>query len=211
MARRQLDPTAQRLLAELERLEKAPWPDAQTAYAAVLLALATRCEAPAGKAEVYRWLLAVAGGVLFVRDETRRQCREDALRDLIAECAGLLQRARVGLDPATRPNLRSLLTAQVIWRANNLFESRHARHARRAGQVLAVCPLVPAPSPNAVAAVLARQVGDRLDLADPRDRALLFVAMGYSIAEAARKTGCSRQQIYRAQAALAERCGWHDE
>lgn len=209
MASRQVDPLARRLLADIRRLESTAWPAVRQAYAAALLVLATRCEAPAGKAELYRWYMRRAGGSLVVRDPTRARCRQDALHDVVADCAGLLLRIRAGLDDGKRPNLQSLLVAQVIWRAGDILRSQHERHTRLRA-ALEPCSVNPARPAGPDAAVLAREVGDQIDLDDRRERALLLVAEGHSIAEAARRTGSSRQQIYRARATVAARCGWHE-
>ncbi len=59
---------------------------------------------------------------------------------------------------------------------------------------------------------LATELVDMLDTGEPADRALLLVAQGHSIAAAARKTGASRQAIYRRRERLrAELEGDADE
>ena len=68
---RSTDPVARHVLSTIMRLEGAPWPAALRAYGAHLLALATRCERPAGKAEMYRWFMRETGGVLVVCDPQR--------------------------------------------------------------------------------------------------------------------------------------------
>lgn len=198
---RESDPEARRLLAEIERLEAEPWPDALDDYAAALLELGARCEQPAGTAEVYRWSARRLGALLNNGSPARRQLRADAHADIAATLPGTLWRCRAGLDPRRRPNLVSVLRAAVIWRANDIAESMHGRHARRQGDT---------PRPVGVArgsafnTVHAHEVCRRLAAGDASSRALLLVARGESIAEAARRLGVSRQQIYRARELLIE-------
>ena len=60
-----------------------------------------------------------------------RECRADALADLITELPGTLLRIRAGLDDGKRPHLASMLRAAFLWRSTDLLESVHLRHARR--------------------------------------------------------------------------------
>ncbi len=195
---RPTDPDAERLLMAALRLEGAPWPRALQAYGAQLLALATRCEGPAAKAEVYRWFMREAGGALVVRDPQRRQNLRDAFHEAIATMPDLLLRFRAGLDPGRRPNLRSMLVKWIEWAANEHYR-REQRHAKRRFPYRADDRLTPE-RPDHV--VLLREVLALLDGADPTRRALRLVGLGVPIAEAARRTGVSRQKIYRVRALL---------
>lgn len=197
---RPTDPNAERLLMAALRLEGAPWPRALQAYGAHLLALATRCERPAAKAEVYRWFMREAGGALVVRDPQRRENLRDAFHEAVATIPDLLLRFRAGLDPGRRPNLRSMLVKWIEWGANEHYR-REQRHAKRQLPYRADDRLIPG-GPDHV--LLLREVLALLDGADPVDRALRLVGLGETIAEAARRTGASRQQIYRARRLLTE-------
>lgn len=201
---RESDPEARRLLAEIERLEAEPWPEAFDAYAAALLALGQRCEQPAGMAEVYRWAARGLQPLLHSGSRARRSWRVDALADVTARLAGFLWRCRAGLDPCQPPNLLSVLGAAVKWRANDIAESTHGRHARRQGE--ASRPMGAAGS--AFSVVYAHEVCALIGVSDAPARALLLIGRGASIAEAARRTGASRQQIYRARERLRADCEW---
>lgn len=197
---RQRDPIARRLLTAALDLERAPWPAARSAYAAALLEFATRCERTDARAEVYRWAVAEFAAYFQHRSERVRACRVDALADLIAELAGTIARFRAGLDDSKRPHLVSMLRAAFLWRSTDLLESLHLRHARRLMPALRDDDRPTAGGPETTA--MAREVLTLLDPADPNARALLLVGAGESVAEAARRTGLSRQQIYRVRARL---------
>lgn len=197
---RQRDPTARRLLAVLLDLERAPWPAARSAYAAALLAFATRCERTDARADMYRWAVAEFAGYLQHRNAQVRECRIDALADLSTELPGTLLRFRAGLDDSKRPHLTSMLRAAFLWRSTDLLESLHLRHTRRTMPELRDDDRPTPGGPGTV--TMAREVLALLDPADPHAHGLLRVAAGDSIAEAARRTGLSRQQIYRARARL---------
>lgn len=200
-ARQSTDLVAERLLLTVLRLESAPWPAALRAYGAALLALAIRCERPSAKAEVYRWFLREAGGALRDRHESRRECLRDAFHDTIARMPGILMRCRAALDPARRPNLRSMLVAAIRWRANGLHRSVHGRHDTRRAPYIGDDRRA-AGTPDLV--VEMREVLALVSGADPRYRALLLVGAGHTVAEAARLTGVSRQTIYRMRDLLRE-------
>ena len=117
------------------------------------------------------------------------------------------QRKGGGHDAADQfANLLSMLRAAVIWRANDIAESTHRRHARREvlsdgeGVARSVDFATPA---TALDEVQAREVCALLaaDFSAP-SRALLLIGQGDSISEAARRTGASRQQVYRARELL---------
>ena len=198
---RQHDPEARRLLAELEDLESAPWPATLDTYAAALLALGQRCEQAPGMAEFHRWSAARLSGLLNGRSPEWREWRADALADVTATIAGTLWAFRAGLDARRRPNLLSMVRAAVIWRANDIAESLNHRHQRRRGVAEVEHATAPA---DAFTVAFAREVCARLAAGAAPDRALLMIGEGDSIAEAARRTGASRQQVYRARERLVE-------
>ncbi|MCA9608524.1 MAG: helix-turn-helix domain-containing protein [Myxococcales bacterium] len=200
---RQHDPEARRLLVELERLESSPWPATLDAYAAALLALGQRCEQPQGMAEFHRWSTARLAGLLNGRAPAWREWRSDALADVTATIAGTLWAFRAGLDARRRPNLLSMVRAAVIWRANDIAESLHHRHQRRRGRPAALEET--ASSADAFTVAFAREVCAQLAAGPAPEHALLLIGQGESIAEAARRTGASRQQVYRARERLAAR------
>jgi hypothetical protein len=164
------------------------------AYARALQALA---EALAGADDgargaadaLHRWVEpATADGALA-----------DAAGDVFGDPAGLgrlLRRAAERIDGATRPNLRSMLRAKVIWRARDLERARRARAGREA-------PMSAAPQagrdPQArfVAALVVDRVVARFG-DDPQLGPVLAALLGGStVAEAARKAGISRPAVYR--------------
>ncbi|MEZ4437373.1 MAG: helix-turn-helix domain-containing protein [bacterium] len=198
---RQDDPEARRLLGEVERLESAPWPAALGDYGAALLALGERCERTSGMAEFHRWSAARLAGLLNGRSARWREWRADALADVTATIAGTLWAFRAGLDARRRPNLLSMVRAAVIWRANDIAESLHHRHERRRGSAVGAERGAAA---DAFTVAFARGVCARLAAGPAPERALLLIGAGESIAEAARRTGASRQQVYRARERLVE-------
>lgn len=197
---RQRDPAARRLFDVLRWLERHPWPATRRAYSATLIALANRCEQPAARSEMYGWALREFGGYLMHRNALVRECRADALADTFAALPGTLLRFRAGLDDMKRPHLVSMLKAAFVWRSTDILESTHHRHQRRTAPELrnddrpAVGRADFTVEANEVLALLSGSV--------PTARALRLVGLGYSVAEAARRTGASRQQIYRARVSL---------
>jgi len=206
--KREVDAEACRLLARLVELEARPWPAGRGQYSATLIALSIRCESKAGKAELMRWFERTCGGALVVADERRRECLRDGLHELVARSAGVLLRFRAGLTATRSPNLGSMLVAWVFWRANDLFASLYGRHAARASSwpqgLIEGVGGTASGNPEGMAA--GRELWALLDPERPTHRALMMVGLGHSIAEAARRTGCSRQQIYRAREILAVWC-----
>jgi len=203
---RQRDPTARRMLAGVLALEGSHWPETRPAYAAALLALATRCEQVEARAEMYRWGLAEFRGYLLDRSDRVSECRVDALADMATGIAGMLLRLRSGLNDDRRPNLASMLRKALIWIAKDIYRSRYERHASRTAPELrdnerpAVGRTDSRTLANEVLALLADEPG-----ATRTSKSLRMVGLGYSIAEAARRTGASRQQIYRARDELLSR------
>ncbi|MCB9553900.1 MAG: hypothetical protein H6705_18855 [Myxococcales bacterium] len=199
---RQHDPDARRLLAELEALEGGPWPTTLDDYAAALVTLGQRCERPPGMAEFHRWSTTRLQGLLNGRSPAWREWRADALADVTATIAGTLWAFRAGLDARRRPNLLSMVRAAVIWRANDIAESLHNRHQRRRGTPHAVERATPLA--DAFTVTFARELCAHLAAGPAPERALLLIGQGASNAEAARRTGASRQQVYRARERLGE-------
>lgn len=206
--KREIDLEARRLIDRVCDLERQSWPEARDAYAEALIALAIRCEAKAGKAEILRWLLRVSGGLLNIRDVRWRECAQDALHEVVALSAGQLLRCRSGLEAAPAPNLRSMFGAIIWWRAKGFFESRYRRHVRHlAPWAMHADRVASMAGPSRpVEEAFGREVWRLLDPDSPSDAALMMVGVGFSIAEAARQTGISRQAIYRCRADFAERC-----
>jgi hypothetical protein len=129
---RETDPEARRLLAEVLRLQGEPWPDSLDAYSAALLALGTRCEQPAGKAEMFRWLSGALVGLLNPPDPQLREVTGDALANVVSTIDGRLYAFRAALDRRLRrPNLRSMLHKAVEWHAKDIAKSRYRRHDKR--------------------------------------------------------------------------------
>ncbi|MEZ4436254.1 MAG: hypothetical protein R3F65_27975 [bacterium] len=95
-----------------------------------------------------------------------------------------------------------MVRAAVIWRANDIAESLHLRHQRRRGPP-AEAERAASPA-DAFTVAFAREVCAQLASGPAPDRALLLIGQGDSIAEAARRTGASRQQVYRAREKLME-------
>lgn len=189
----------------LVRLERAPWPPARPAYAAMLTALAIRTEVrSATVAEVYRWLSDGLGPLLAAGSGEVRRARREALTMVAVETAGLLHRFRASLDLAKRPNLLSMLSFQVRRRARDLLVVERRYHDRFGGSWDWTPPAVGA---WAEQMTFAAELVDILDTGEPVDCALLLVAQGYSIAAAARKTGASRQAIYRRRERLRAEWG----
>lgn len=181
-------------------MESADWPKAMAAYGASLLALSVRCEQPSAKAEVYRWFMREAGGSLTAFGDDRRAGLRDAFHEMVARIPGLLLRFRAGLGSERSPNLKSMLVCWIRWRASELEASRR-RYTSRAVPVQLNDRAAPGRPDLTVhlAEVLAL-----LDGADPTARALRLVGLGHTIAAAARLTGVSRQQIYRAREVLTK-------
>lgn len=200
------DVEAVALIDEIERLEAGAWPAGMEAYRAALLALAVRCEVrPGAVAEVYRWAQRQVGGFLRAADPRLAECRADALVDAALGAMGLLLRWRAGVHASRRPNLGSMLRYRVRARGSDLFRSRHGRHhgARRRRVSAAALDGVGAVTADPARVAFAAEVVALLDGEEPARRALLLVGAGVPIAEAARRTGASRQQVYRCREVLA--------
>ena len=199
MARREADPEARRLIAEVLRLEGEPWPDALDAYRDAVFALALRCEFNPGKAEFYRWGRRVLQPFLSV-DGRRAEHRADALADIAANAFTWLLKGRARIDHRRRPNIRSMLRRGMRWRAKDLAMAVERCHWRKRSVV--DLPQVPR---HGFAADQVPGAGNGLRAGRgcfTGGAAMLLIGRGESIAGAARQTGASRQQIYRFRTAL---------
>ena len=101
-----------------------------------------------------------------------------------------------------------MLRKLVIWRGNDKVESVYRRHGRHeaawpAGPIWASIGGDSSPPSR----VCLREVLDFLDDAGLIGEALVWVGVGVDIADAARRAGVSRQQIYRVRAQLRARFG----
>lgn len=163
-------------------------------YARALRALAACLEAADDPART-----AAEALHLWVQPEAVDGALADAAGDVFGDPAGLgrlLNRAAERIDAATRPNLRSMLRAKVIWRARDLERARRIRAGREA-------PMSAAPQagrdPQArfVAALVVDRVVARFG-DDPQIGPVLTALLGGStVAETARQTGMSRPAVYR--------------
>lgn len=201
--RREVDPEARRLIAHLADLERRPWPAARALYADALVALSIRCETRGGKREVYDWFMAEGLRAVQGLSPVRRAHLQDAVHEMVATAPGLLLRFRAGLDDRRQPHLKSMLVRWVSWKAKDFCASTYTRHARRE---------VPWPpggfervsETDPFTACRVREVIRALvEDGSPVAWALVLVAQGASIAEAARRTGVSRQRIYRRRDQIA--------
>lgn len=207
-ATEQPDPLARLFLIEQDY----PWPKSRDDYARALLDLAEGLRGT--DAEQRCWQLRFKalcerhfGGLLMCRDEDERSARSDALKLMVSDTESLAEAVTLAagrLSEKKRPNFLSFLQAKLIWRANDILESEIRRHARR---------LEPAANPFELAPfecslsreyqrvfqrLLIQQVMAEFDGVEPNCREILTGLMeGTSIAALARKTGRSRQQIYR--------------
>ena len=164
------------------------------------------------------------GGLLLCRDPAERSARVDAFNLLVSDTEGLadaMELASTRLSPARRPNMISFLRAKLIWRANDILESETRRHRRRVAT--SANPFAQAPAETLVVResrqtrdrVLIRQILQTFEGVEPMSgRILTGLMQGESIAELARRTGRSRQQIYRLLQRIREwieRSGHDDE
>lgn len=191
-------------------------------YVAALRGAATdrrRCQL-----ELKSLLEAELGGLLVCRDPAERSARVDAFNLLVSDTEALaeaMELASTRLSRKRRPNMISFLRAKLIWKANDILESETRRHRRRV--VASASPFDQAPDEVRVVResrqtrdrVLIRQVLDSFEEIEPMSGRILSGLMeGESIAELARRTGRSRQQIYRLLQRIREwieRSGHDDE
>lgn len=146
------------------------------------------------------------GGLLGSRDPFERAARRDALNEMVADTEGLaaaLELAAERLSKGRPPNMVSFLRAKLIWRANDILESETRRHNRRVTATPDPLSLVDPEhrvvnsAPQTVRRILLAQIFKSCASSPCETRILTGLANGESIAEMARQTGQSRQQIYR--------------
>lgn len=188
------------------------WPGAIDAYRDELdryagLLRGTLEEQRACQTELMTLVEQELGGLLLCRDEAERSARLDAYNLLVSDTDGLAEAmvvAKGSLTEERRPNMVSFLRAKLIWRANDILESETRRHVRRV--MVSANPIgqVPPDAQDVREAdktrrrVLILQVIKAFGEDDPSTPRILRGLMeGESIAELARRTGQSRQQIYR--------------
>lgn len=171
-------------------------------YCAALVALATglRAQDEGTRLAFWHWLNRGLAALLCCRDETIRVMRIDAITDMVVEgewtggqleaAAGRIRRSR------KRPNLLSFLKMRLIHNARDAHRSRRQRYDDREVLVDHVDGPDYAPARLAHARVLIEQIDPYVRDLD-QQWSLMLVGMGETIAEAARRTGLSRQQIYR--------------
>ncbi len=174
--------------------------------------------------ELKALLEAELGGLLVCRDPAERSARVDAFNLLVSDTEGLaeaMELASTRLSRKRPPNMISFLRAKLIWKANDIIESETRRHRRRV--IASASPFDQAPGEMRVVResrrtrdrVLIRQVLESFEAAEPMSSRILSGLMeGESIAELARRTGRSRQQIYRLLQRIREwieRNGHEDE
>ncbi|MEZ4435424.1 MAG: hypothetical protein R3F65_23720 [bacterium] len=184
------------------------WPETLDAFRRGLLAMADALRGgerrEAVRDELRVFFERELAPLLRCRGETERTARRDAFNEVFSDGDGLaeaLATAAGKLTPAARPNLISFLRAKVIWRSTDLLESVDRRHRRRMVTVPNPLSFAPATGSGGAAAIDRRAlVGEIFDEfgQDPADAAVLVGLMqDLPIAEIARSTGRSRQQIYR--------------
>jgi len=197
-------------LLEIEAMDR--WPDRLEDYRRELLRYVaqlrgTDAERRSCQLELKALLEAELGGLLVCRDVAERGARVDAFNLLVSDTGGLaeaMELAASRVSPARSPNMISFLRAKLIWRANDILESETRRHSRRV--VNSANPFTQVPFESQVVQesrqtrerVLIRQILQTFEEAEPTSARILSGLMeGESIAEIARRTGRSRQQIYR--------------
>lgn len=191
-------------IAELLAIEHAgTWPAGLPAYRRGLDALAEALgrQDPIVRWSVYCWLEAELGGLLHHRSALLRQVRREALEDVVLDgelIADKLTQAAERLCPARQPNILSFMRAMVIWRANDIVRWRHRRHDERLQfQAAPVDTRIPSSWSRAIHATTLGQLLAGFDFTRAEAKVIDLLADGESVAEAARRTGRSRQQIYR--------------
>lgn len=189
------------------------WPERLAEYRRVLLRyVAALRGTPAERAHCQDELKALLevelGGLLACRDLTERSARRDALNEMIADTSAMadaMELAARRLTPRRPANMISFMRAKLIWRANDILESESRRHDRRVVSSSDPLGLVPFEqrtvneAPLTARRILLREIletfGD--DVEHDGARILHGLLEGESIAEVARRTGRSRQQVYR--------------
>jgi len=198
------------ILLEIEA--QGPWPGQLEAYRRSMSRLASELEGreptrSARLSELRQLLEDELGALLQSRDEQERVARRDALNVIVSDADGLaeaLDQAASRLTADKAPNLVSFFRAKLIWKANDILESETRRHTRRVRAVAdphLLSPVEQRTIPGARHAqrrILVQQIMRAFGEDDPTNGTILAGLMeGESIAELARRTGRSRQQIYR--------------
>lgn len=198
------------LLTDLE--DNHPWPGSIEPYRETMLLIARdlRSEGPRReyrRREMQDMLARELQALLLSRDENERSARRDAFNEIVSDTLGLaeaLEAASGKLSVERAPNFVSFFKAKLIWKANDILESEYRRHERRVRPVAdphLLRPIeqrtLPGARPNE-RRVLVRQIMETFAREDPVNATILTGLMADTpIAELARRTGRSRQQIYR--------------
>lgn len=197
-------------LEELDHLTDR-WPETMDEYAASVRVLAAELRQTDARRRQAAWqplhdmLARELAPLLFPRGGAERQARRDAWNEMICDVPALaaaLDDAAAKFKAERTPNFVSLFRARLIWKANDIIESEVRRHDRRVrpvadphalrGQTTAAQP------PRCERRILAQQLVAEFTRRDPVDGRIFRLLMDdLSIAEIARLTGRSRQQIYR--------------
>lgn len=187
------------------------WPECLELYRETMLSIARDLRSDGPRREERRLELQVLlerelQALLMCRQENERRARRDALNELVSDVMGLaesLEAASGKLTEHRAPNFVSFFKAKLIWKANDVLESEYRRHERRVYPVADPYSLRPIESQSVPGArrnerrVLVREIFATFG-GDPTDSAVLVGLMqDVPIAEIARRTGRSRQQIYR--------------
>lgn len=198
------------ILADIE--DNAPWPGSLGRYRDTMLSIAIdlRSDGPSRelrRREMQDMLARELQAFLLCRDENERSARRDAFNEIVSDTLGLaeaLEAASNKLTAERAPNFVSFFKAKLIWKANDILESEYRRHERRARPVADPHSLRPVEQRTLPGArrnerrVLVRQIMETFGREDPVYVTILSGLMAdVSIAELARRTGRSRQQIYR--------------
>lgn len=199
---RRVQSSAEDALNRLLSLEAQPAASAHE-YAGVARELAAAVRSGEGaRAKVAAWL--VEALELRAPDgsdwEGWREARWDSMADMVSNGPGLAQFLETVADrvEARRPsrlNLLSLLRARIVWRARDRMRRRATVRARCA--VDGPEAVVRGAQSRWMAGLVVQRVGEHLREIPGALTALERLLQGETVAEAARGSGLSRQQIYR--------------
>ncbi len=207
----QHDPLAAILRIEgLVRSKSAEWDDLREAYCDALVALASQLRAHDEKArtDLLGWLESSLEGLFHCRDPAMRVTRRDALHDIVFEgeaTGARLERAaeRCRSRRVGRANLLSFLKFALIHGARDIHRSRRGRFEEREALADESDDFHwwpdRTPMRRARAGVLLGQIDRNIlrRMHPDESQAIHLFLWGETIAEAARRTGLSRQAIYR--------------
>lgn len=186
-------------LAEVLEIERDWRPDRVVAYIRAAEAFSTELRSGRHRNAFAEFMAARLGKYLNASpDNTIREARRDALNSIIATAPSWLPQMAWALDPHQTPNCISFCRTKLVWHGNDVLESTIRRHDRRIRQTpddeLVRC----AGGFNPIRRVEARATVTAIFGAFPTLAPLFTGIMrGLSIAEMARRSGRSRQQIYR--------------